>query len=273
MVIFMNMDDKIKRINELYHKSKSVGLTEEEKAEQARLRREYVESIRGNLRSQLDSMTIQYEDGTRERVSDRRKRVEASEELSVLEQKKALRKELLHRRDALSEMEQKRAEVLITERILGHQWYYLSDVILGFVSYGSEIRTRDLLTEAIKSGKKVFVPKIEKNSEGAEEMNFYRITSLDELKEGYHGIPEPEASAEKYEYDPEEARKTLLLMPGVGFDPYRNRMGYGKGFYDKFLSDKEELWVRSIAIGHICQQVEMIPTDKKDIKPYQVILV
>ena len=85
------MDDKIKRINELYHKSKSVGLSEDEKAEQARLRKEYVECIRGNLRSQLDSMTIQYEDGTRERVSDRRKRVEASEELSVLEQKKALR--------------------------------------------------------------------------------------------------------------------------------------------------------------------------------------
>ncbi|MBO7339316.1 MAG: DUF896 domain-containing protein, partial [Lachnospiraceae bacterium] len=50
------MDDKIKRINELYHKSKSVGLTDEEKAEQAQLRKEYVESIRGNLRSQLDSM-------------------------------------------------------------------------------------------------------------------------------------------------------------------------------------------------------------------------
>ncbi|MBQ6095381.1 MAG: DUF896 domain-containing protein, partial [Lachnospiraceae bacterium] len=81
------MNDKIKRINELYHKSKSVGLTEEEKAEQAQLRKEYVESIRGNLRSQLDSMVIQHADGTKERVSDRRKRVEASEELDIIEQK------------------------------------------------------------------------------------------------------------------------------------------------------------------------------------------
>ena len=85
--IAMNMDEKIKRINELYHKSKAEGLTAEEKEEQAKLRREYVESIRGNLRSQLDSMTIQYEDGSREKVSDRRRRVEGEKRLEEEEQK------------------------------------------------------------------------------------------------------------------------------------------------------------------------------------------
>lgn len=83
----MNMDEKIKRINELYHKSKAEGLTPEEKEEQAKLRREYVESIRGNLRSQLESMTIQYEDGSREKVSDRRRRVEGEKRLEEEEQK------------------------------------------------------------------------------------------------------------------------------------------------------------------------------------------
>ena len=77
----MNMEEKIKRINELYHKSQAEGLTDEEKAEQAKLRADYVASIRGNLRSQLDSMTIQYEDGSREKVSDRRRRVEGLERL------------------------------------------------------------------------------------------------------------------------------------------------------------------------------------------------
>ncbi|MBR4733113.1 MAG: DUF896 domain-containing protein [Lachnospiraceae bacterium] len=81
------MDEKIKRINELYHKSKAEGLTPEEKEEQAKLRREYVESIRGNLRSQLESMTIQYEDGSREKVSDRRRRVEGEKRLEEEEQK------------------------------------------------------------------------------------------------------------------------------------------------------------------------------------------
>lgn len=85
--IAMNMDEKIRRINELYHKSQAEGLTPEEKEEQAKLRKEYVESIRGNLRSQLDSMTIQYEDGSRERVSDRRRRVEGEKRLEEEEQK------------------------------------------------------------------------------------------------------------------------------------------------------------------------------------------
>lgn len=60
----MNMDERIARINELYHKSQAEGLTEEEKAEQAKLRAEYIANVRGNLRAQLDSMTIQNPDGS-----------------------------------------------------------------------------------------------------------------------------------------------------------------------------------------------------------------
>ena len=69
----MNMDDKIKRINELYHKSQAEGLTPEEKEEQALLRKEYVASVRANLRGQLDSITIERLDGTMEKLSEKRK--------------------------------------------------------------------------------------------------------------------------------------------------------------------------------------------------------
>ena len=62
----MNMDERIARINALYHKSQNEGLTEEEKAEQARLRKEYVASVRANLRGQLDNITIERPDGTME---------------------------------------------------------------------------------------------------------------------------------------------------------------------------------------------------------------
>ena len=60
----MNMNERIARINELYHKSKGEGLTEEEKEEQARLRREYIDSVKNNLRSQLNNINIQNEDGS-----------------------------------------------------------------------------------------------------------------------------------------------------------------------------------------------------------------
>ena len=60
----MKMDEKIARINELYHKSQKEGLTEEEKAEQKRLREDYVASVRGNLKAQLNNINIQNEDGS-----------------------------------------------------------------------------------------------------------------------------------------------------------------------------------------------------------------
>ena len=67
----MNMDERIKRINALYNKSQEEGLTEEEKAEQARLRKEYVASVRANLRGQLDNITIINQDGTKENLGEK----------------------------------------------------------------------------------------------------------------------------------------------------------------------------------------------------------
>lgn len=67
----MNMDEKIQRINALYHKSQDEGLTEEEKEEQARLRREYVASVRNNLKSQLDNITIENPDGSKVNLGEK----------------------------------------------------------------------------------------------------------------------------------------------------------------------------------------------------------
>lgn len=69
-----SMDEKIRRINELYHKSKAEGLTEAEKEEQAVLRKDYLASIRENLGSQLENMTIRYKDGREEKVRDRKRK-------------------------------------------------------------------------------------------------------------------------------------------------------------------------------------------------------
>lgn len=65
------MEDKIKRINELYHKSKSEGLTEEEKAEQASLRKEFIASVRANVKSQLNNISVEQEDGTIENLGEK----------------------------------------------------------------------------------------------------------------------------------------------------------------------------------------------------------
>ena len=67
----MNMEERIARINALYHKSKTQGLTEAEKEEQATLRKEYVENVRANLKSNLNSITIQHEDGSKENLGEK----------------------------------------------------------------------------------------------------------------------------------------------------------------------------------------------------------
>lgn len=67
----MNMEERIQRINELYHKSKAEGLTSEEKEENERLRTEYIQNIRSNLRAQLNHIDIVNEDGTVENLGDK----------------------------------------------------------------------------------------------------------------------------------------------------------------------------------------------------------
>lgn len=186
------------------------------------------------------------------------------------ELRNSIRQNALKARESLSPEERRRGSLLMTERILGHQWFYRSDIFLCFVSYGSEIDTHELINEALRLGKKVYAPKVTMVSDKTG-MRFYRMTNLSELSEGYKGIPEPSGLTEEYMYREEEAGQTLLLMPGAAFDGYRNRLGYGKGFYDNFLEDKSALQYRTIAVGFQCQMVERIPEREGDIKPYQVI--
>ena len=196
-----------------------------------------------------------------------------------MESKKEIRKRILAKRDALKPAEKFRSESLVTDRVLGHEWYHKAEYILLFASYGSEISTDEILKAALKSKKKVYMPKVE-----GENMEFYRISAKEDLVAGYKGILEPDGTSEKFVYERCQRETTydsvelattrnfvsvLMIMPGAAFDIKRNRIGYGKGFYDKYLADKPDL--QTIAIGFDCQMVECIEADDNDIKPMQVI--
>ena len=140
---------------------------------------------------------------------------------------------------------------------------------MAFVSYDSEISVEDILTDALHVGKKLYLPKVI-----GEEIVFFRVRSLSELERGYKGIPEPITLDEPYILEKESFEKTLMLMPGVAFDSFCHRLGYGGGFYDRFLRDKEELRLRSIAVGFRCQMSdEKLPVGESDVSPYQVLCV
>lgn len=210
------------------------------------------------------------------------------ENKSAGDRKKAVRRAALAARDALGEEERKAGSLLLTERIIGHQWFRRAEDLLCFVSYGSEIDTREIISEALRRGKRVYVPKVledagERPSDGGEQrpgkdagqagMEFFRIDSPEQLRKGYKGIPEPSGDSEKYVCTPERAERTLMLMPGAAFDCFRNRIGYGGGFYDRYLSGKPALQQRTIAVGFRCQMLSEIPAEETDIRPCQVICV
>lgn len=192
--------------------------------------------------------------------------------MEIKDEKREIRKRVLALRDSLSREEWERGTLLVTERLLGHQWFYGCEDFLCFASYGSEIGTGELIEEALRLGKRVYAPKVERSG-GVPSMEFYRIFSREELTGGFRGIPEPSGETERYVCSEKRAEKTLLLMPGAAFDGCKNRIGYGKGFYDRYLADKEALRLHSVAIGFRCQLVEEIPAEETDIRPYQVICV
>ena len=186
----------------------------------------------------------------------------------MAETKRELRKRIISQRGLLSDAERKNSQILLKERILSHQWFCEAKELLAFVSYGSEIDTDDIIAEAYIRQKKVYVPKIE-----GDMMTFYRIMPGEELIEGYKGILEPDllTTHEKFVFDREKQNDVLMIMPGVAFDAKRNRIGYGKGFYDKYLADKPDL--RTIAVGFAMQMIPEIEAEETDIRPMQVICV
>ena len=180
------------------------------------------------------------------------------------EQKKEIRRRILSLRDSLSDDLRKRGDILVTEKILGHQWYYGAEYLLLFANYGSEINTGMILEDALNKGKQVYMPKVV-----GKELFFYRIFSSKDLTNGYKTIPEPIGNTDVYIPDETHYEKTLMIMPGVAFDHKRRRIGYGGGFYDRFLQDKP--WMRTIAIGYQCQMLPELPAEDTDIRPGQII--
>ena len=111
-----------------------------------------------------------------------------------------------------------------------------------YVSYKHEVDTRRLIENYAKE-KTICVPKIEKGK-----MNFYRISSLDELKPGYFGVDEPESI-----HFIEPGDLDLMLVPLLAFDHNYFRIGYGKGFYDAYMKDADYY---KLGLAYSFQEIE-----------------
>lgn len=146
-------------------------------------------------------------------------------------EKATLRKHCIEMRRNMTASYKRSLDVEIASRFLCSFEYMQADTLLTYVAKDSEVETRDIINAAFALKKRVAVPKCE--GEGV--MHFYLIDSLEDLTRGYMGIMEPDADKCK---KLEVFDNALCVVPGYTFDPRGNRIGYGGGYYDRFLSDK-----------------------------------
>ena len=180
-----------------------------------------------------------------------------------METKSSIRKRVLALRDGMSREERMIYSRKIADILLGLDAIRQAENILCFAGYKSEVQTTELMEAFLALGKKVYVPRVD-----GEEMDFYRISRLSDLQEGYKGIPEPNMACTDI-FEGTVSADTVMLMPGAVFAPDGSRIGYGKGFYDRYLAKCDIM--NRIALCFSLQLLENIPSDAHDKKASVIV--
>ena len=167
--------------------------------------------------------------------------------------KVTLRKQIREQKRAMTAEQIDASSRQLAQLFFASDYYRQAKTIYGYLPYNQEVRTVPILQQALKDGKKVAVPKVY-----GDEMKFIYLDDLSKIEKGYAGIPEP--IADKPVADDPTA---LVLMPGLAFDRQGHRIGYGGGFYDKFLA--EEPGHPTLALCYGFQMVEFLPTEEFDV--------
>ncbi len=171
--------------------------------------------------------------------------------------KSKLRKEALNIRDNIPNRNI-RSE-LILAHFINSEFFKNSNSLSSYVSFKSEVDTSDIISKSLNLNKNLFTPKVISNTE----LKLYLIKSLSDLEKGSFGILEPNDCCS--EFIPEQFNLTLILIPGLAFDISGNRIGYGKGHYDRLLSKLPKTSIK-IGLAFKEQIYPSIPTEELDIK-------
>lgn len=167
--------------------------------------------------------------------------------------KKALRRQIREKKRAMTPEQILDASKRLAEKFLSTRQYTEAKTIYGYLPYNQEVRTELILQRALEDGKRIAVPKVY-----GDEMRFIYITGFDRLENSDMGIPEP-IDDEPVAEDP----TALVLMPGLAFDNEGHRVGYGGGYYDKYLS--QEPGHPTVALCYDFQMMPQLDTEEFDI--------
>ena len=175
-------------------------------------------------------------------------------------QKNKLRKFYKTVRNSLSFSEKNDYDSRIFTFLFNSELFRKSETVLVYASFGSEINTFSIIDYALKSGKTVAVPFCR-----GEEMFFCKINTSDDLSIGRFGIP---TVKEGHNQIIDNFHNTICILPGLCFDRSGGRLGYGGGFYDRFLSDKS---IPAIALSYERCVCDYVPCENHDIKANYLI--
>ena len=156
---------------------------------------------------------------------------------------------MLEKRDGLDAREIAVRSKCIQDFLLNSKEFGSAKVVGAYYAFGSEVKTDLIVQKAKALGKKVALPSVE-----GESLTFYELSSGKYLVKGRFGIMEP------LPYGPVD-KIDLLLVPGIAFDKKGYRLGYGKGYYDKFLAKKE---VFSVGLAYSFQLIDSLPSGEYD---------
>ncbi len=173
-------------------------------------------------------------------------------------EKRALRREISEKKRALTADAIEARSSLLAQRLFDTRHYRRARSVYAYLSFNQEVRTRPIIERAWADGKRVAVPRV-----AGDEMAFVWLDSFDGLAISGFGVPEP---AEGEIADDESA---LVLMPGLAFDREGNRVGYGGGYYDRYLA--RHLDHVKIALCYDFQLVDAIDAETHDIPADLVI--
>lgn len=191
--------------------------------------------------------------------------------------KTTIRKKIIEKRDSLSKEEISKKSMSIKESLIETSEYSEAENVLIYASMRNEVITDGIIEDALSKGKNVFCPKV--TDKKSRQMTFVKIENPDDFVKGYYGIREP-LITDKSVICADSGLNSLVVMPGVVFDRSRNRIGYGGGFYDTFLSDHSTF--KKIALAFDCQLYEGSENgssdefpcellDEHDVKPDKII--
>ena len=171
-----------------------------------------------------------------------------------MKDKNTIRKYIKNKKKQLTEKEIDSFSNIITDKFLSLEEYIKCNTIFTYINFNQEVKTNLLIESAWKDKKKVAIPKVV-----TDKIDFYLLENWNRLEQGFYSIMEPISNILV-----KPNNNSIVILPGLAFDNQKNRIGYGGGYYDKYLSQYPN--ILKIALCYDFQIIDSIPTNQFDIK-------